>query len=190
VVELFQGKIQRQDRCDGNGYLRVLRKLMLSRSLPLDFVRQFATLLVNSGSVRDGNCEAILFLGDGFKHYPEEIIDVLEKEKVIENEKKILDCLEMEAQQAFIRLLLNCACFSLDVPERLTEIAATVSALSLKSLTTIDNRDFIKTCHICVQYSPEATEKIKPQMETIRKLNPRTDNIQNLLADLNARLCQ
>jgi hypothetical protein len=189
VVALCRGRLRRGDRC-GNGHLRVLRKLALGRALPADFVREFAAAMARNGELRDGNCDAILWVADGFKHYPEEVLDVMEKEKVIEGEKEVLGCLAAEAQQAFVRLLLNCACFSLDVPARLAEIAETLSVLSLKSLEEIDCGDFIKTCHVCVGYSPEATEKLKLQVETIRKLSPRTDSIQSLLIDLDTKLCQ
>jgi hypothetical protein len=190
VVELFQGKLENRESCDSDGYLRLLRKMALGRGLPPDFVRQFAVMLTSGGSLRERGSESILFLGTAFRHYPEQIIDVLESEKVIERESEVFDGLEAKVQEAFVRLLLNYACYSVDAPARLSGIAGALAGLSLKSLTALDSGDFVKVCHICVKCSPEAAEKLKPQIETIRQLKPTADSIRELLADLTTKLCQ
>jgi hypothetical protein len=98
--------------------------------------------------------------------------------------------LDRDVLPPFLRLLLNCACYSVHAPARLRDVAEALGALSLKSLGALEGGEFVKACHVCVHDCPEAAEKLKSRAEVIRQIKRSTDGARELLEDLMTTLGQ
>jgi hypothetical protein len=190
AAELFRGKIERGESVTGDHYLAVLRNMALARSLPADAVRQIAGALAGGDGVHSRSAAAVLFMCDAFRNYPEEVIDALQTENVVPRAGKVLDELEMEMKAALLNLMFNYACYSVHAPATLAEVAEALATLSVKSLGTLDNAMFVQACHVCVQYSADAVEKLKIRADVIKQVEIQTDRTRELLADVTARLEQ
>jgi hypothetical protein len=189
AAEVLRARLESGESVMGEQYVRVLRNMALAASLPPDVVRKAAGELAGGGV--DGGCpEAVMFLCDAFRNYTDQVVEAMKAEGVVARAAVVFEGLAVEMKAAVVILLFNYACYSVNETETLAEVAEALAGISVESLGTIDNEIFVRACHVCVVYSPEAVERLKRAADVIRQVHAQTEGTRELLADVIAKLEQ